>query len=143
MKLQPQLALSFNGNCEAAFRHYERCLGGKITFMLTWAEAPSTYTDVPPEWGSKIYHATLALGDTAISGADVPPDQYTPPAGFSITLQMDDAAAADRVFEGLAEGGTVKAALQETFWAARFGAVVDRFGIEWAVNCEQPAEVAP
>jgi PhnB protein len=138
MKLKPELALTFNGTCEAAFRHYERCLGGTITFMLTWAEAPSTYAAVPPEWGSK-----LALGDTAISGADVPADRYTPPAGFSITLQMDDPAAADRVFEGLAEGGTIKAFLQETFWAARFGAVVDRFGVEWAVNCEQPAEVQP
>ena len=138
MKLQPQLALKFNGNCEAAFRHYERCLGGTITFMMTWAEAPSTYIEVPPEWASKIYHATLALGDAAISGADVPADQYTPPAGFSVTLQIGDPAAADRVFEGLAEGGTVTAPLQETFWAARFGAVVDRFGIEWAVNCDQP-----
>jgi PhnB protein len=53
---------------------------------------------------------------------------------------MDDPAAADRMFEGLAEGGTIKAFLQETFWAARFGAVVDRFGIEWAVNCEQPVD---
>ena len=143
MKLKPELALMFNGNCEEAFRHYERCLGGTITFMMTWAEAPSTYAPVPPEWDSKIYHASLALGDTVISGADVPPDRYTPPAGFSVTLQMADPAAADRVFEGLAEGGTIKAFLQETFWAARFGAVVDRFGIEWAVNCEQPADVAP
>jgi PhnB protein len=46
------------------------------------------------------------------------------------------------VFAALAEGGTIKAFLQETFWAARFGAVVDRFGIEWAVNCEQPVEIA-
>ena len=142
MKLQPQLALMFNGNCQAAFRHYEKCLGAKITFMMTWADSPAA-GEVPAEWGPKIYHATLAVGDTAMSGADLPPDRYTPPAGFSVTLQMDDLVAAERAFEGLAEGGTIKAVLQETFWAARFGAVVDRFGIEWAVNCEQPAEVAP
>lgn len=141
MKLKPQLALQFNGNCEAAFRHYARCLDGTIAFMMTWAESPSA-AEVPAEWGPKIYHATLALGDTAISGADLPTDRYTPPAGFSVTLQMDDLVAAERAFEGLAEGGTIKALLQETFWAARFGAVVDRFGIEWAVNCEQPAPVA-
>ena len=141
MKVKPQLALMFNGNCEAAFRHYERCLGGTITFMMTWAESPSPYAD--PEWGPKIYHATLTLGDTAISGSDVQSDRYTAPAGFSVTLQMDDPVAAERVFTALAEGGRITAELQETFWAARFGAVVDRFGIEWAVNCEQPAGVAP
>lgn len=141
MKLKPQLALQFNGNCEAAFGHYARCLNGTI-FMMTWAESPAA-AEVPPEWGPKIYHATLTLGDTAISGADLPAERYTPPAGFSVTLQMDDPVAAERVFTGLAEGGRITAELQETFWAARFGAVVDRFGIEWAVNCEQPAEVAP
>ena len=26
--------------------------------------------------------------------------------------------------------------LQQTFWAARFGMLVDRFGIPWMVNCE-------
>ena len=55
--------------------------------------------------------------------------------------RMVNEYSSSRVFEGLAEGGTIKAFLQETFWAARFGAVVDRFGIEWAVNCEQPAGV--
>src|SRR6476646_11780114 len=100
MKLNPQLSLAFNGQCEAAFRFYERCLDGTITFMITWGNSPAA-PDAPPGWGAKIYHATLKIGDTAISGGDVPPDRYEPPRGFSIVLQMDDAVAAERIFQSL------------------------------------------
>jgi PhnB protein len=142
MKLTPQLSLAFDGHCEAAFRLYERCLNGTIAFMLTWGDSPAA-GEAPHGWGAKIYHATLQVGAVAISGGDVPPDRYVRPQGFDVLLQMDDAAAAERVFEGLAEAGTIRMPLQETFWAARFGAVVDRFGIPWSINCERPAEPAP
>jgi PhnB protein len=32
--------------------------------------------------------------------------------------------------------------LQQTFWATRFGMLVDRFGIPWMINCVQAAEKA-
>jgi PhnB protein len=28
--------------------------------------------------------------------------------------------------------------IQETFWAQRFGMLVDRFGTPWMINCEKP-----
>jgi PhnB protein len=136
MKLQPNISLAFDGRCEEAFALYERCLGGTL-FKMTYAEAPET--TAPPGWGAKIYHATLKVGDAAIMGSDVPPGGYETPQGFSIILQMDDPAAAERVFQALAEGGRVGMPLQETFWAVRFASLVDRFGIPWTINCEKPA----
>lgn len=136
MKLNPQISLSFNGQCEAAFKLYERCLNGSIAFMLTWGDSPAA-ADAPPGWGAKIYHATLKVGDAAIIGGDPPPDRYQEPRGFELVLQMDDPIAAERVFRDLAEGGTVGMPLQETFWASRFGVLVDRFGIRWSINCER------
>jgi PhnB protein len=89
----------------------------------------------PPEWRDKILHATLQVGDTALSGGDVLPGQYERPQGFQIQLNLDDAAAAERIFAQLADGGRVSVPLQQTFWAQRFGSVVDRFGIPWGINC--------
>ena len=140
MKLNPQFSLSFNGNCEAAFRCYERCLNGTITFMLTWGNSP-TAAEAPAGWGTKIYHATLKVGDIVILGGDQPAERYDQPKGFELVLPMDDPLAAERVFQELSEGGTIKMPLQETFWASRFGVVVDRFGIPWTINCEQVAPV--
>ena len=139
MKLIPQLSLAFDGQCEAAFTLYEQCLNGTIAFMLRWGESPAA-AQTPPGWGAKIYHATLKIGDTAILGGDVPPERYEPPRGFEVVLQMDDAVAAERVFQALADNGTIAMPLQETFWASRFGVLVDRFGIRWSINCERAVE---
>lgn len=137
MKLNPSVYLSFNGQCESAFRFYERCLGGKIAFMLTWGDSPMA-KDAPPEWAMKILHARLIVGDTALLGGDPLPQTYEPAKGFSLLLSVDRTEDAERLFEALAEKGTVRTPLQETFWALRFGCVTDQFGIPWVVNCENP-----
>jgi len=136
MQLNPILA--FNGQCEAAFKFYERCLGGKITFMLTHGESPMA-DQVAPEWRNKIMHATMTVGDRILMGGDRPPESYEEPRGISLSISITDPADAERIFDALAEKGTVQMPLQETFWAARFGMLVDQFGIPWMINCEQAA----
>ena len=131
MRLNPHL--QFEGRCEAAFKFYETCLGGKITFMIRYAETPSG-DKVPPEWRDKVIHATIAVGDYMLQGADVPPGQYQKPQGFSVNLNLLDLAKAERVFNALAENGTVKMKFQETFWTRGFGMLIDRFGIPWVIN---------
>jgi PhnB protein len=130
--------LTFNGDCEAAFKFYERCLGGKIEFMMTHGESPMA-EQVSPEWRGKVMHARLSLGPDALMGSDAPPNLYERPAGFSVSLSVGTPAEAERTFNALAENGTVRMPIQQTFWSVRFGMVVDRFGIPWMVNCEQPA----
>ncbi|MBA2527283.1 MAG: VOC family protein [Pyrinomonadaceae bacterium] len=136
MQLSPYL--SFNGQCEAAFKFYQQCLGANIQAMMAWGDSPMA-DQVPSEWRDKIFHATLIIGETALLGADAPPDRYETPRGFSVTIQINDPAEADRIFHALAEDGTVQMPIQQTFWAALFGMCVDRFGIPWIVNCGQAA----
>ena len=136
MQLNPYL--TFKGQCEEAFKFYAQCLGGTIQMSMTFGDSPMA-DQVPSEWRDKIVHATLLVGTTAVGGSDAPPDRYEPPKGISITIQLNDPAKAERIFQSLSEGGTVTMPLEKTFWAARFGMLVDRFGIPWMVNCEQPA----
>lgn len=136
MQLNPHLI--FNGQCEEAFKFYQRCLGGNIQTMMTWGESPMA-DKVTSELHDKIIHATLIIGESTLGGGDAPPDQYETPRGFSVTIQIKDPADAERIFHGLSENGTVTMPLQQTFWAARFGMLVDRFGIPWMVNCGQAA----
>jgi PhnB protein len=143
MQLNPYLF--FDGQCEAAFQFYEKTLGGKIVAMMTNEEAPQG-EEMPAEdkeaWRKKIMHARLVLGDTVLMGSDTPPSCHDAAKGFSVTLNLDDAAAAERVFHALAEGGTVRMPIAETFFAHRFGMLVDRFGIPWMINCEKAAAAA-
>jgi PhnB protein len=132
MKLNPHL--SFNGQCEAAFKFYESCLHGRITLMMTYDAVPAI-DGMPSGWGKKIIHATLALGDYILTGADVPPESYQKPQGFSILLHIHSPVEAESIFGTLAESGTVQLPLQETFWAQRYGILIDQFGIPWSINC--------
>ena len=134
MQLNPYLF--FNGQCESAFKFYAELLGGKIIAMMTHASTPAE-NQVPPEWREKIIHARMVIGDQVLMGSDAPPGHFQPPQGFSVSLMVDNAEDAERIFPTLAENGTVKMPLQKTFWAIRFGMLVDRFGIPWMVNCEE------
>ncbi|WP_103670242.1 VOC family protein [Pseudanabaena sp. BC1403] len=134
MQLNPYL--TFNGQCEAAFKFYEQCLGGKIVMMMTHGESPMA-EKTAEAWRNKILHAQLTIGDIVLMGSDAPPDYFEKPQGFSVNLQFEDVAEAERVFQTLSESGTIRMPLQETFWAKRFGMFVDRFGIPWMVNCSE------
>ncbi len=130
--------LLFNGDCESAMKFYEKSLGGKVEAMFTHEGTPMEKM-VPAEWRKKIIHARLKVGDKVLMASDCPPDRYVKPQGFSVNLDCKNPAEAERVFNALAEDGSVQMPLQQTFWATRFGMVTDRFGTPWMVNCESAA----
>ena len=134
MKLNPYL--NFNGQCEAAFKFYERVLGGKLIARLTWGEMPGE-KPLPPETQNLIMHAAITIDDQILMGADAPPDRYQQPKGFNVALHFKDTAEGQRTFKALAENGSVEMPFQQTFWSPGFGMCVDQFGIPWMVNCEQ------
>lgn len=133
MHLNPYLI--FDGRCEAAFKYYQQVLGGEIVMMMTHGDSPVA-GQVPKEWNDKIMHARLEIGSMVLMGSDSPPSHYEKAQGFSISLSMTDPAEAERIFKALADKGEVRMPLQQTFWAARFGMLVDQFGTPWMVNCQ-------
>jgi len=134
MQMNPYL--SFKGDCEEAFKLYEKCLGGQPGAIFRYAGSPMA-DSVPADWSDKIMHGSITIGDQTLMGADVTPDQYEEPKGFSLSLQIKSTADAERIFHELAKDGRVLMPLEKTFWAALFGMVIDRFGIPWLINCEE------
>ena len=133
MHISPHLM--FNGQCRAAFTRYHQLLGGDLR-LLTFGNSPMA-ADVEPQWHDRIVHVTLRFGDYELAGADVLPDDYATPQGFSVLLSFEDSAEAERVFNELASGGEIRFPFQETFWSSGFGVLVDEFGIPWEVSCAQ------
>jgi PhnB protein len=132
MQINPYI--NFNGQCEAAFKFYEKVLGGKIVGTMTFGGSPMA-DQAPAGWQEKIMHAALKVDDSLLMGSDAP-DRYVPMQGSYVSIGVKDPAEAERIFHALAENGQVQMPIQETFWAPRFGMLVDRFGISWMVNCE-------
>ena len=123
MKLNPYLL--FDGKCEEAFNSYQKILGGEIVAMIPHEGTP-VEESVPPVSNGMV-----------LMGSDAPPDRFEPMKGFSVTLNIAEPAEAERVFDALADKGTVRLALTETFWAKKFGMLVDKFGTPWMINCEK------
>ena len=126
--------LNFGGNCEEAFRFYEKQLGGKIVMMMNQSQAPGA----PRDAGKAIIHARIDIGDTVLTGNDVPPSVFKKIRSVYLNLSLDSAAEAERVHNVLAEGGEVYMPLQETFFATRFSQLRDRFGVLWSIIHERP-----
>src|SRR5207302_11108206 len=136
--MQLSTHLNFNGQCEAAFKLYEKILGGKITFRMTWGEMPGA-DQFPAETHNLIMHTSLTVDGQVLMGADAPPDRYQQPKGMTVSIQVKDTAEGERIFKALSENGTMTMPFDKTFWSPGFGMCVDQFGIPWMVNTEEAA----
>ena len=135
--MRAQLFLSFDGRCEAALRFYGKALGGKVS-LFRWGNSPMA-GQAPEGWADKVLHGSVSIGDSEIAGADVP--SFRTPQGFSILLNIDGVEQAQGAFEALNENATIVLPMQTTFWSAGYGILVDQFGIQWEINCQQaPAQ---
>ncbi|MFF7710998.1 VOC family metalloprotein YjdN [Pseudomonas sp. NPDC007930] len=142
MNVQPYLFLA--GTCQQAMDFYCAVLGATVQYKMTFAEAPpgaaSEGCANPPADG--IMHANLALGGTQLMMSDDPSADPQAHAGYALSIATDDLAQGKAWFDGLSEGGTVRAPWGETFWAQGFGMLTDRFGVHWMVNVEKRPEAA-
>jgi PhnB protein len=132
MKINPYLF--YDGNCEAAFKHYEKVLGAKIEMLLRNEEAPPDMPS-PPERKMKIMHGRISIDGAVLMASDAPPDHFHKPQGFSVSLTFTDPEEAERKFTALCEGGSVNMPFGKTFFSKGFGMGTDRFGIPWMANC--------
>jgi PhnB protein len=129
--------LNYGGNCQEAFRFYEKHLGGKITMMMTHSEMPGA-TDVPPELQKAILYARMTIGETYIMGSDVLPDRFQPMRSVYLSIAVDPSKEAERIHALLSEGGETFMPMQETFFALRFSMLRDKFGTSWMIIHERP-----
>jgi PhnB protein len=133
VNFEANVGLTFNGDCEAAFTLYAQLFAAKLDFVLTWGASPLA-DKAPRDWATKVLFARLKGSTMTLTGADVLPGSYRAPAGFNLCLSAGDAAEAERLFTALATGGTVRMPLESTFFAKRYGEVVDRFGVPWEIR---------
>ncbi len=132
MKLD--IYVNYPGNCKEAFQFYEQHLGGKITMMLTHQQQPND-ANVPADWKNAILHARIEIADTVLMGADIP--NAEPMRSAYLTLRLDSAEEAERLYALLSEGGEIFMKMEETFFASRFAMLRDKFGTSWMLLHER------
>jgi PhnB protein len=133
MFIQPYLF--FNGRCEEALDFYRRTLGAEVTMLMRYKDNPDPQSRAmsAPGTDNKVMHANVRVRDTEFMASDGRCQGQPQFEGFSLTLNVANAAEADKLFAALGEGGQAQMPLTETFFAERFGMVADKFGVSWMV----------
>ncbi len=132
--------VTFAGTCEEAINFYKDALGAEVLMINRMGEGPM---EVPEHVKGKIMHARLRIGENIWYMSDTfDPSTIVQGNNISLSLQPETVDQTEKLFNDLSAGGTVKMPLQDTFWGARFGMFVDKFGIHWMLNCELKKEPA-
>jgi len=132
MQVNPYLI--YDGNCNEALKFYQKVLGARIEATHRYGEGPPEM-QVAPEHKDRIMHARLTIDGEVLMASDAYPGNFQKPQGFSVSLQVEDPADAERRFKALADGGSINMPFGKTFFSKGFGMCVDKFGIPWMVNC--------
>ena len=132
--------VTFAGVCEEALNFYKEVLAGEI---LQISHMGDGQMEVPEHVKGKVMHARLKVGENVLYMSDTfDPSSVVQGNNISLSLQPETIPQTEDLFTKLSAGGTIKMPLQDTFWGARFGMFIDKFGIHWMLNCELKKEAA-
>ena len=134
MQIQPYLF--FKGRCEEAIDFSRKARGAEVEMMMRFKDSPDPLPPgmLAPGFENKVMHASVRIGGAVMMASDGMAAGETNFKGFSLSLDAPDAAGVDRLFNALAEGGSVTMPAGKTFWSPWFGMVTDRFGVGWMVG---------
>ncbi len=129
--------LNYGGNCEEAFRFYEKNLGGKINAIMRYSEQPDA-KNAPPGTEKFVLYINMTIGETELMGSDVAPERFQPMRSVYLSLNVHSAEQAERIYKVLSDGGEVLMPMAETFFAFQFGMLRDKFGTSWMILHSKP-----
>lgn len=136
MELTPYIM--FNRNCEDALNFYAKSMDGQILNIMRYGDVPGD-SPMNDEEKKRVMHSNFEAGAVKFMASDAPMAGGSAQGGqVNLSLDFTDAEKQEKVFNALAEGGTVTMPLQDTFWGAKFGMLTDKYGVNWMFNYDLP-----
>jgi PhnB protein len=129
--------INFNGNAEEAFIFYKSVFGGDFAKVMRFKDLASPEFPISPAEEHKIMHIALPIGKNILMGNDVPEIMGKVNENENrskIAISAESLEEAEKLFNGLSDGGTVEMPFAESPWGSHFGMFRDQFGIEWMVD---------
>ena len=132
MKVVPYLI--FAGTAEEAMNFYVESLGAKVQFINRFGDSPIPSTE---DQKNQILHASFTIGESLVMTSDGKPGEKYSGNNISLSIDFTDVSEMKEKFDKVAEGGSITMPVQDTFWGATFGMLIDKFGISWMFNCDK------
>jgi PhnB protein len=129
--------LNFMGNTEEAFNFYKSVFGGEFSSVVRFKDTPEA-ARVPENEKNKMMHIALPIGKgnmlMATDALESMGHKVTPGDNMSLSLNTESKEEADRLFNGLSEGGKAEVPMSKMFWGDYFGMLKDKFGVQWMIS---------
>ena len=130
--------IHFNGNAEEAFNFYKSVFGGAFTRLNRFTDLQNPEHPISEKEANKVMFIALPIGkNNVLMGSDVP-DVFGKvnenENRSKISVRADSREEADRIFQGLSEGGNVEMPIGDAPWGSYFGMFRDKYGVEWMVE---------
>ena len=129
--------INFNGNAEEAFNFYKSVFGGEFTQIMRFKDLQGSEFPIAENEANKIMHISLSIGKNLLMANDVPEHMGRTNENENrskICISAESKEEADKLFNGLSEGGQIEMPLTDSPWGSYFGMFRDKYGIEWMVN---------
>ena len=129
--------INFNGNAEEAFTFYKSVFGGEFANVMRFKDLASAEFPVAEHEENKIMHIALPIGSNVLMANDVPEilgKTNENENRSKIAISAESKEEADRLFNGLSEGGQIEGPIGDSPWGSYFGCLRDKYGIEWMVD---------
>jgi PhnB protein len=129
--------INFNGNAEEAFNFYKSVFGGEFETIVRFKDLDSSEFPVPENEANKIMRIVLPIGGNTLIANDVPESMGPVSENENrskIAISAETKEEADKLFDGLSEGGAVEMPMAESPWGTYFAMFRDKYGIEWTVE---------
>src|SRR5574341_2112542 len=127
--------LNFAGNTEEAFNFYKSVFGGEFTSVVRFKDMPIQGVAIPKQDETKIMHIGLPLGtDHMLMASDTLESlgqKLVQGNNLYINVSPESKAEADRIFKALSAGGTIEMPIADQVWGDYYGALKDKFGVQW------------
>lgn len=135
--------INFNGNAEEAFNFYKSVFGGEFGKIIRFKDIASAEFPVPEKEANKIMRITLSIGKNMLIANDVPEIMGRVNENENrskIAITADSREEAEKLCNGLSEGGEVEMPMSDSPWGSTFAMLRDKYGIEWTVEFDPKSQ---
>lgn len=132
--------LWFDGTAEEATRFYTSLFKDSRTGAIArYTESGREFHEQTP---GSVMTVEIEVEGLKIMGLNGGP-RFKPTPALSYFVWRETEAEIDELWRGLSEGGTARMELAAYPWAAKYGWVTDRFGVDWQLMLSDRKKIAP
>ena len=136
--------LNFAGNAQQAFDFYRSVFGGDFSSAVRFRDFPMDGVAIAEEDRDKLMHIALPIGDdNVLMASDVLESlgqRLVQGNNVYVSVHPASREEADRIFKALADGAEIEMPIADQVWGDYYGALKDKFGVQWMVNYSPPRE---